>query len=396
MTEGLIQLPWWGYALTALVLAQVTIACVTLYLHRCQAHLAVRYHPAVSHFFRFWLWLTTGMVTREWVAVHRKHHARVETEEDPHSPQIYGIHKVLWLGAWLYRREASNTDTLQKYGAGTPDDWIERHLYTPNNGLGVLIMLAIDLVLFGPLAGSLIWATQMIWIPLWAAGVINGIGHYWGYRNFEVGDASKNIVPWGFFIGGEELHNNHHAYAGSAKFSNKRWELDLGWLYLRILGVLRLAEVKKTAPMLIVNESKTQFDLDTVRALISSRFQVMANFAGEVLNNVHAEELHKLGADRTTRSLLKRARRLMRREASLLSDSARTQLRSALNLSPRLDTVYVMKQRLQAVWTRANAGQESLLLALEEWCRSAEVSGIEALREFSAKLKRYELAPATA
>jgi stearoyl-CoA desaturase (delta-9 desaturase) len=393
MSDGLIQLPWWGYALTALVLAQITIACVTLYLHRSQAHMAVRLHPAVSHFFRFWLWLTTGMVTREWVAVHRKHHARVETEEDPHSPRIYGIHKVLWLGAWLYRREAGRSDTLEKYGAGTPDDWIERRLYTPHNGLGVLFMLGIDLVLFGPLAGSLIWLVQMAWIPFWAAGVINGIGHYWGYRNFEVGDASKNIVPWGFFIGGEELHNNHHAYAGSAKFSNKRWEFDIGWVYLRVLGALGLAEVKKTAPKLVVNESRTQFDLETVRALINSRFQVMANFAGEVLNNVHAEELRKLGADRDARALLKRARRLMRRESSLLSSKARAQLGSALKLSPRLDTVYAMKQRLQAVWTRANASQESLLLALEEWCRSAESSGIEALREFSAKLRRYELAP---
>lgn len=359
--------------------------------------MALEFHPAVSHFFRFWLWLTTGQVTKEWVAVHRKHHAKVETADDPHSPVIYGINKVLWLGLFLYRKEAQRPETLEKYGAGTPDDWIEHKVYSAHTWVGVFSMLAVNLVLFGVTAGALIWVVQMLWIPFWAAGVINGVGHYAGYRNFELLDASKNIIPWGFWIGGEELHNNHHAYASSAKFSFQPWEFDLGWLYIRILASLKLAKVKKTAPTLVVNRDKTNLDLNTVKTVINNRFQVMSHFVTHVLQDVYREELSKLGArDRRHRVLVRRARRLMKREASALNESAKRQLRKALDLSPRLEQVYAMKERLQEIWSRSATTQENLKQALEEWCRAAEASGIQALKDFSARLRGYEAVPTTA
>ncbi|MEW8396853.1 MAG: fatty acid desaturase, partial [Candidatus Thiodiazotropha sp.] len=227
MFNGLFDLSLSGFILLTLVLTHITIVSVTVYLHRHQAHRALDLHPLLSHFFRFWLWLTTGMVTREWVAIHRKHHAKCETESDPHSPQTRGLGKVLWQGAELYQEEAGNPETLERYGKGTPDDWLERKLYQRHNYSGILLLLLLEIILLGP-AGITLWAIQMIWIPFWAAGVINGIGHYWGYRNFEIPNASTNIVPWGIFIGGEELHNNHHAFASSAKLSNRWWEFDLG------------------------------------------------------------------------------------------------------------------------------------------------------------------------
>ncbi len=391
--QGLIDLPPWGYVLVALALTHVTIISVTLYLHRCQAHRALDLHPAVSHFFRFWLWLTTGMVTREWVAIHRKHHAHVETAEDPHSPQIQGIHKILWLGAWVYHRESHNRETIEKYGYGAPGDWLERNLYAAHSTLGISLLLVGDWVLFG-LPGVAIWATQMVWIPFWAAGVINGIGHYVGYRNFEVPDASKNIVPWGVVIGGEELHNNHHAYASSAKFSIKAWEVDAGWGYIRLLSALRLVRVKKLPPELVIRDEKQGIDLESVRAVVNNRFQVMANFIKEVIHHVWSDEMRQAeNHNREHWSLLKRARRLMCRESSLLSETGRLQLSRALDLSPRLKKVYAMKQRLQEIWSLSASKQEQLVKALEEWCQAAETSGIDALREFSAKLRRYELSP---
>ncbi|MDZ7840751.1 MAG: fatty acid desaturase [Gammaproteobacteria bacterium] len=394
MIEGLIQLPWWGYVIVAVVFTQITIAGVTLYLHRCQTHRALDLHPIISHFFRFWLWLTTSMITREWVAVHRKHHAKVETDDDPHSPQVHGIAKVLWLGAWLYHKEIANQETLDKYGGGTPDDWLERRVYTGRHNLGILSMLIINVLLFGAVAGAAIWVVQMAWIPFWAAGVINGVGHYWGYRNFEVPDASKNIVPWGLIIGGEELHNNHHAYASSARFSNKKWEIDIGWLYIRLLSGLGLAKVRRTVPELVEVEEKQQFDLESVRALVNTRFQIMANFVSDVLHDVHRQEVRKLANSGNAAHvpLVKRARRLMTRESRLLSARASAQLSYVLKISPRLNKVYLMKQRLQEIWSSHAQSQEKLLQALEDWCRAAEASGIEALRDFSRRLRRYELA----
>ena len=396
MLEGLIALPWWGYVVVALVFTHITIASVTIYLHRHQAHRALDLHPVVSHFFRFWLWLTTGMVTKEWAAIHRKHHAKCETAEDPHSPQVLGIRKVLREGSELYRAEAKNQETLDKYGHGTPSDWIERHLYTPHSAKGIALMLIINALLFGPL-GITIWAVQMMWIPITAAGIINGIGHYWGYRNYEAADASTNIVPWGILIGGEELHNNHHTFASSAKLSSKWWEFDIGWFYIRTLETFGLARVKKIPPELTYDKAKDHIDLETVKAVITARFVVMAQFAREVMSRVHRDELRNLDpGDKTRLSLLKPVRRLMVREPRLLDEAARTRLQKALEQNQTLQTVYAMKQKLADVWQRSATTQENLIQALQDWCQEAEATGIQALREFSNKLRTYSLVSATA
>ncbi|MHB1140631.1 MAG: DesA family fatty acid desaturase [Sulfuricaulis sp.] len=396
MLEGLITLPWWGYIIAALILTHITIVAVTLYLHRHQAHRALELHPVVSHFFRFWLWLTTGMVTKEWAAIHRKHHAKVETPDDPHSPRQFGIRKVMWQGAELYREAAKIGETMEKYGHGTPDDWLERNLYTRHSGKGIVLMFVVNLVLFGPL-GITIWAVQMAWIPIFAAGVINGIGHYWGYRNYEVVDTSTNIVPWGILIGGEELHNNHHTFGSSAKFSSKWWEFDIGWLYINLMQAVGLARVKKIPPELTCDTAKQHIDLDTVRAVITGRFVVMSQFAREVMKNVHREELKKIDrADRESWTLIKRARRLMVREAAQLDETRHQLLQQALELNDRLKTVYTMKQKLVDVWNRRATTQEHLIQALQEWCREAEATGIEALRNFSQKLRTYTLVPVPA
>jgi len=393
---GLIDLPWWGYIVVALAMTHVTIAGVTIFLHRQQAHRALDLHPIVSHFFRFWLWLTTGMVTKEWAAIHRKHHAKVETPDDPHSPQIWGIKKVLWDGVSLYKAEANNAETLNRYGHGTPDDWLERHIYAPHNAIGIILMFIINVVLFGPI-GITIWAVQMAWIPFFAAGVINGIGHYWGYRNYEVQDASTNIVPWGIIIGGEELHNNHHTFPSSAKLSSKRWEFDIGWLYIRTMEVFGLARVKKIPPELLLDAAKHHIDLDTVRAVVTARFHVMAQFTRDVLHHVHREELKKADpSDRESWTLLKRAKRLMVRETALLDETARSVLRKALEINATFKTVYAMKQKLADVWQRSATTQEHLRHAIEEWCHQAEATGIKALQDFSRKLRCYRLVGAPA
>ena len=391
MIEGLIALPWWGYIVVALVFTHITIASVTIYLHRHQAHRALDLHPVVSHFFRFWLWLTSGMVTKEWAAIHRKHHAKCETAEDPHSPQVLGIRKVLREGSELYRAEAKNQETLDKYGHGTPSDWIERHVYTPHSAKGIALMLILNVLLFGPL-GITIWAVQMMWIPITAAGIINGIGHYWGYRNYEATDASTNIVPWGILIGGEELHNNHHTFASSAKLSSKWWEFDIGWFYIRTLETFGLARVKKIPPELTYDKAKDHIDLETVKAVITARFVVMAQFAREVMARVHRDELRNLDPnDKTRLTLLKPVRRLMVREPRLLDEAARARLQKALEQNQTLNTVYAMKQKLADVWQRSATTQENLIQALQDWCREAEATGIHALREFSNKLRTYSL-----
>jgi len=396
MIEGLIALPWWGYVVVALVFTHITIASVTIFLHRHQAHRALDLHPLVSHFFRFWLWLTTGMVTKEWAAIHRKHHAKCETAEDPHSPQVLGIRKVLREGSELYRAESKNQETLDKYGHGTPSDWIERHLYTPHSAKGIALMFMLNILLFGPI-GITIWAVQMMWIPITAAGIINGIGHYWGYRNYEAADASTNIVPWGILIGGEELHNNHHTFASSAKLSSKWWEFDIGWFYIRTLETFGLAHVKKIPPELTYDKAKDHIDLDTVRAVITARFVVMAQFAREVMARVHRDELRNLDpGDKIRLTLLKPVRRLMVREPRLLDEDARARLQKALEQNQTLQTVYAMKQKLADVWQRSATTQENLIQALQDWCHEAEATGIHALREFSNKLRTYSLVPATA
>ena len=394
MNLGLINLPWWGYVLVALVLTHITIAAVTIYLHRCQAHRALDLHPVMSHFFRFWLWMTTGMETKHWAAIHRKHHARCETAEDPHSPQVLGITKVLREGAELYRAEAKNQETLDKFGSGTPEDWLERNIYTKHSGLGIRLMLIINIILFGPL-GLTIWAVQMAWIPVTAAGVINGIGHYWGYRNFAADDASTNIVPWGIIIGGEELHNNHHSYASSAKLSSKWYEFDIGWMYIRMMEICGLARVKKIAPQVRFDWAKTRCDLDTLQAVITHRFDVMSKY-GAMLKKAYKEEIGKIhhayqhhGYESAT---LDRIRHWLHLDVGDLKDQEKQALTNALQHSERLQTIYQLKQELAAIWARSAATQEQLLKNLEDWCHRAEASGIKALEDFSHRLRCYKMA----
>ena len=393
MVDGLLDFSLWEYVVATLVLTHVTIASVTIYLHRHQAHRGLDLHPAVAHFFRLWLWLTTGMTTKAWVAIHRKHHAKCETADDPHSPQVLGIRRVLWEGAELYRAEGSNMETLKRYGHGTPDDWLERVVYTPHDRYGIAIMALIDLALFG-VAGITVWAVQMLWIPFFAAGVINGLGHYWGYRNYEVQDASRNIVPWGILIGGEELHNNHHTHASSAKLSSRWWEFDIGWLYIRILQALRLARVKKVAAALVIDPGKSAADMDTLKAVVGGRFQVMAHYSKSVLKRVYRDEIRR--ADMTCRALLKGARRLLAREETLMDEYARRRLASALSISSRLKTVYHFKQQLQDLWHRSAESNDSMLRALQEWCRQAEETGIRSLQDFARLLQGYSLRTAGA
>lgn len=383
--NGVFDLPWWGYLLVTLGLTHVTIAAVTIFLHRHQAHRALELHPLPSHFFRFWLWLTTGMVTREWAAIHRKHHARCETQEDPHSPQTRGIWKVLLEGAELYRAEARNPDTLARFGYGTPDDWLERHVYR-HNLLGILLMLGIDLLLFGPL-GLSIWAVQMLWIPFWAAGVINGLGHFWGYRNFASGDASTNLLPWGILIGGEELHNNHHTFATSAKLSNRWYEFDIGWLYIRILAALGLARVKRVAPTPRLGQPRAQVDGQTLDALITHRYDLLARY-GRSLAQAYRSELQKL-QDRARFEGLKQA---LAGDGRALPGELRQRLDELLARAPSLATLYAMRQELTALWERSNASREQVLQQLQEWCRKAETSGIRQLQELSMRLRSYALA----
>ncbi|MBI2312064.1 MAG: fatty acid desaturase [Betaproteobacteria bacterium] len=388
MYSGLLELPWWGYVVVTLVLTHITIASVTIFLHRHQAHRALDLHPVVSHFFRFWLWLTTGMVTKEWAAIHRKHHARCETAQDPHSPQIMGLRKVLLEGTELYRREAANAETLENFGRGTPEDWLERNLYARYSVVGIGIMLAANVILFGPI-GITIWAVQMLWIPLFAAGVINGLGHYWGYRNFPVEDASTNIMPWGVLIGGEELHNNHHAYGSSARLSCKWYEFDIGWAYIRSLETFGLAQVKKLAPRLRVGPAKPECDADTLQAVITHRYAVLARYA-KSLKRTWRQEIRALGvkAD-ASRAELKRIRRWLNVEIESLSRAERLRFEAALNASRVLQTVYSMRRELMAVWARSSASKEQLVRQLEDWCRRAEASGIVPLVEFSQRLRRY-------
>ncbi len=389
MQLGLIDLPWWGYVLVTLGLTHITIAAVTIFLHRSQAHRAVDLHPVINHFFRFWLWMTTGQITKEWVSIHRKHHAKCETAEDPHSPQVLGIRKVFWQGAELYRAEAKNPETMAKYGHGTPDDWIERHVYSRYSALGVSLMMVIDLVLFGPI-GLTIWAVQMAWIPVTAAGVINGIGHYWGYRNFACEDASTNVVPWGILIGGEELHNNHHAYGTSARLSNKWYEFDIGWLYIKLMSYVRLASVRKVAATVKWLPAKPLCDLDTLQAIITHRYDVMTRYVRST-KQVYAAEITRLraGANLPQGWNLKTFRRWLNREPAELAASDKAELDQVLGKSERLQTVYHMRQELAAIWGRSTASREQLLEQLQAWCKRAEDSGIQSLRDFSVRLRCY-------
>ena len=388
MLEGLLDLSFWGYIGATLLLTHITIASVTIFLHRYQAHNALTLHPSVSHFFRFWLWLTTGMVTREWVAVHRKHHAKCETVDDPHSPQVKGIWRVLLGGLGLYQIATRDAQTIEHYGNGTPDDWLERHVYSRHPMLGILLMAAIDLLLFG-MPGLIIFAVQMLWIPLWAAGVINGLGHFWGYRNFETTDASRNLSPVGILIGGEELHNNHHAYAQSARLSNKWWEFDIGWLYIRTLALLGLARVRRVAPRVRIERGKQVVDLETLRAVLRDRYHVLTLYGRKVIRPV--VRIERKTTDGTERTLLRQVRKLMTREDIAPDARARATLNEVLQRSQALATVYRFKTQLKALWTHTASDGASRVERLEAWCNEAERSGIKALQDFANTLRSYTL-----
>jgi len=388
--HGLIETTWWQVVLITLVLTHITIASVTIFLHRHQAHRALELHPIPSHFFRFWLWLTTGQVTKEWAAVHRKHHAKCEQEGDPHSPVVFGIKKVLTEGAELYRAETKNLDTLARYGHGTPDDWIERNLYTRFSWQGVGVMLIIDVALFGAI-GLTIWAVQMAWIPITAAGIINGLGHYWGYRNFEAADASTNVSPWGILIGGEELHNNHHTYPTSAKLSVKTYEFDIGWVYIRCMEMMGLAKVRKTNPQMVLGMVKPVADEQTLEAIIANRYEVMANFAREMRRVCRAElQAARLGQGNI--QALEVARRWLHRDDEKVPAVLRPQLAQARAEHPVLDKMYAMREELRQLWSSRTHTREQLAKDLQAWCRRAEDSGIAALKEFSFTLRAVRVA----
>ncbi len=389
LSGGLLGLAWWQIVLVTLVLTHITIASVTIFLHRAQAHRALELHPIAAHFFRFWLWLTTGMVTKEWVAIHRKHHAKCETADDPHSPVAKGIKTVLLTGSELYRAEAKVQETIDKYGHNTPNDWIERNLYSRYTWQGVGVMLVIDLLLFGAI-GLTVWAVQMLWIPITAAGIINGLGHWWGYRNFEAPDASTNISPWGVIIGGEELHNNHHTYPTSAKLSVKRYEFDIGWAYIRGLELLGLAKVRKTPPRLELGAVRPVADGKTLDAIIANRYEVMAKYAQE-LRRACGSELARLksqGAQNTARwKQMLAAKRWLHRDADRIPAGDRALVAQAVGDSPALTKLVAMREELRQLWTRTNVSAEQLVADLQAWCRRAEDSGIAALQEFSLKLR---------
>ena len=388
---GMLDLGPWALVGVTLALTHVTIAAVTLYLHRSQAHRGVDLHPAVAHFFRFWLWLTTGMVTREWVAIHRKHHAKCERAGDPHSPAVFGLAQVFFRGAELYRDEARNAETLARYGHGTPDDWIERRLYGRYNLLGVSLMLILDLALFGVL-GLTVWAVQMAWIPFWAAGVVNGLGHAWGYRNFACPDDSTNVAPWGLLIGGEELHNNHHAYGTSAKFSSRWYEFDLGWAYIRILQFLGLAKVRRVAPRLRLRapESVDVLGQDQLQGIIAHRYEVLARYSGVVKAAVaHELKALKLRHRRGERLLLRRCRKWLVRDDAQLAPREQAQVDRALSLAPALSTLVQMRRELTALWESSSASSEQLLADLRAWRARAQASGIDGLEQFALRLGRY-------
>jgi len=387
--NGLLDLPWWGLVLFTLGLTHITIASVTIYLHRNQAHRALDLHPLVSHFFRFWLWLTTGMVTKEWAAIHRKHHAKCETADDPHSPQVHGINKVLWLGVFLYVKESHYPETMERYGHGTPDDWVERNVYASHSVLGLWLMGAVNIALFGLIPGAIILVTQIIWIPFWAAGVINGVGHFWGYRNWDVPapDASRNISPIGMLIGGEELHNNHHAFPASAKFSLKWYEFDLGWTYIRIMEALGLATVKKVAPTPRFADPKPVCDQQTLQAVIANRYDVLARY-GASLKRTYRQELARLGHWSQEAESLKSLKRHFSRFQQV-PEAERLRIAEALKASKHLATAFSMREELAALWARSSASREQLLKQLQDWCHKAETSGVPPLVEFSQRLRCY-------
>jgi len=385
LAHGAWDLAWWQMVLFTLGMTHITMISVTVFLHRHQAHRALDLHPVASHFFRFWLWLTTGQVTKEWASIHRKHHAKCEQADDPHSPHIHGIKTVLFQGAELYRAESKNQETMARYGHGTPDDWIEHNLYSRFSWQGVGLMMVLDLFLFGA-AGLAIWAVQMAWTPITAAGIINGAAHYWGYRNFEAPDASTNISPWGIIIAGEELHNNHHTYPTSAKLSVKPYEFDIGWMYICLMQFAGLAKVKKTPPKAAFGDIRPVADEKTLEALIANRYELMAAYAKD-LRTAARLEMASMKARSADVAVIKAARRWIHRDADKVPAAAAPQLALARAASPMLDKMVTMREELRQLWLNTAVSREQLTKDLQAWCQRAEESGIAALQDFSLKLR---------
>ncbi|WP_255539191.1 fatty acid desaturase [Polynucleobacter sp. 71A-WALBACH] len=383
LSHGYLNWAWWQIVVFTLVVTHITIAGVTIFLHRCQAHRALDLHPIMSHFFRFWLWLTTGMVTKEWAAIHRKHHAKCETVDDPHSPQVLGIKTVLARGAELYKKESHNQETLDKFGHGTPDDWLEHNIYSKFSWQGVALMLIIDVFLFGAI-GLTVWAVQMLWIPITAAGIINGVGHYFGYRNYDCEDASTNIFPWGILIGGEELHNNHHTFATSAKLSSKWYEFDIGWMYIQMMSAVGLAKVKKTSPKPVLSDLRPA-DHGTLEAIIANRYEIMARYS-KTLSTFFSNEVQHM---QVLAAHLKDARAWLGKDESRLTMEEKIKLEELMASNAQLRKMIEMRRDLQAIWSRSNATGDQLLSQLHAWCHHAEESGLSSLRDFSLRLRRY-------
>jgi len=394
LAAGLLQAGWGPLLIYLLVATQITIFAVTLYLHRSQAHRGVDFHPVIAHFFRFWTWLTTSMITKEWVAIHRKHHAKCETEEDPHSPMIKGIGHVFWRGVELYREARGDRASIEQYGKGAPNDWIERNVYTRHPLAGPTLLLFVSFALFGAM-GVAVWAIQMAWIPFWAAGVVNGLGHWWGYRNFETTDTATNLTPWGVWIGGEELHNNHHAFPSSAKFALRRWEFDIGWAAIRTLETVGLAKVLRVAPSLDIRPNIQMPDTDTLKALLTHRFQAMTDYQRKVLVPALREEARIAGA-RLRAMLPRKLEKGLIDDGRWLKPDAREQLQQWIDQRPRIRTLVEYRARLAAVLETRSQSANDTLQQLQAWCREAEASGIEALQEFSLRMKGYSLQPVRA
>ena len=387
LDEGILDLNAWQIVLYTLATTHLTIVAVTVFLHRCQSHRALELHPVLSHAFRFWLWLATGMITREWVAVHRKHHAHCEKEGDPHSPVLFGIREVLLRGTELYRKEAGAPATVQRYGTGTPDDWIERHLYSRYPILGVSVLLVADVLMFGAI-GATVWAVQMLWIPVCAAGVVNGLGHYFGYRNFDGPTAATNIVPLGILIGGEELHSNHHTFPTSAKLSARWFEFDIGWFYIRLFQALGLARVRSLPPKPVLRKECLPLSKETVERIIANRHYVMRNY-GIMVVRAFRDELRTQPRPSYSARFRRQAARLLRREPAYLPATARPELIQLLDRHQRLALMHHMREELGQLWERKQASPQDALTHLRDWIERAKASGLPCLRNFALSLQAY-------
>ncbi len=388
LINGLIEFTWVEYIIYTLIVTQITIMAITLYLHRGICHSAIDIRAPLAHFFRFWLWFTTSMKTADWVAIHRKHHAKVETIDDPHSPIVHGINTVLFRGADLYAEEKANEETIKKYSHNCPNDWIEHKIYSGKSNLGILFLFILNILMFG-VVGIIIWAIQMMWTPIFAAGGINGVGHYYGYRNFDTADESTNMMPIAFFIGGEELHNNHHAYPTAAKFSYKPWEFDIGWLYIKIFSIIGLVKVKRLAPKTIVEETSKELDSETAYALLRSKILVITNYTKKVINPIMKKETKS--ASNELKKLIKKSKTSFLRQPDRISNQSITDLQMIFNENNSLSIVYNLKNKLHSILNSKYSKLDKFKDTINEWCLEAKSQGIDDLNDFSESLKGYKI-----